>query len=151
MFNGCTSLATAPALPATTLADRCYYYMFYGCTSLETAPALPAEKLKNNCYEGMFQGCTSLTTAPALPATSLSNYCYKEMFQGCTSLNSVTCLATSGINKNSSTKDWLKSVAATGTFSKKASTPTVSGTSGQYWPTNSDSGIPSKWTIVNAQ
>ena len=32
MFLGCTSLASAPELPATTLANRCYSYMFSGCT-----------------------------------------------------------------------------------------------------------------------
>ena len=34
MFNDCTSLTTAPALPATTLANCCYDFMFNGCTSL---------------------------------------------------------------------------------------------------------------------
>ena len=34
LFQGCTSLTTAPSLPATTLADSCYSQMFYGCTSL---------------------------------------------------------------------------------------------------------------------
>lgn len=36
MFYGCTSLTTAPALPATTLANHCYDYMFVGCTSLSS-------------------------------------------------------------------------------------------------------------------
>ena len=35
MFDNCTSLTTAPALPATTLGNSCYSYMFYGCTSLQ--------------------------------------------------------------------------------------------------------------------
>ena len=35
MFQGCTSLTQAPALPATTLADYCYFSMFQGCTSLK--------------------------------------------------------------------------------------------------------------------
>ena len=35
MFRDCTSLTTAPALPATTLATDCYSYMFRGCTSLQ--------------------------------------------------------------------------------------------------------------------
>ena len=35
MFRDCTSLTTAPALPATTLARSCYNYMFNGCTSLK--------------------------------------------------------------------------------------------------------------------
>ena len=34
MFSGCTSLATAPSLPATELAYYCYYNMFSGCTHL---------------------------------------------------------------------------------------------------------------------
>ena len=38
MFYKCTSLATAPELPATTLADSCYIYMFCGCSSLTEAP-----------------------------------------------------------------------------------------------------------------
>ena len=85
MFYGCTSLITAPDLPATKLAFGCYINMFYG-TSLTTAPALPATTLANYCYQNMFLGCTSLTTAPALPATTLANYCYQSMFSNCTSL-----------------------------------------------------------------
>ena len=86
MFNGCTSLTTAPELPATTLASMCYSTMFNGCTSLTTAPELPATTLTSNCYSAMFQGCTSLTTAPELPATTLADYCYDSMFSGCASL-----------------------------------------------------------------
>ena len=86
LFYGCTSLTTAPALPATTLASYCYYSMFQGCTSLTTAPALPATTLASECYRYMFQGCTSLTTAPALSATTLASYCYHQMFRECTNL-----------------------------------------------------------------
>jgi len=87
MFYNCTSLVTAPALPATTLASSCYSYMFYGCTSLVTAPALPATTLASSCYSQMFYGCTSLVTAPAaLPATTLADRCYCDMFYSCTSL-----------------------------------------------------------------
>ena len=86
MFYGCTSLTTAPALPATNLANDCYSNMFYGCTSLTTAPALSATTLANDCYSSMFADCASLTTAPALPATTLADYCYSNMFAGCTSL-----------------------------------------------------------------
>ena len=86
MFRDCTSLTTAPALPATTLITYCYAYMFYNCTSLTTAPALPATTLITYCYDSMFRDCTSLTTAPALPATTLAYSCYAYMFNGCTSL-----------------------------------------------------------------
>ena len=86
MFYDCTSLTTAPELPATTLAQYCYQYMFYGCTSLTTAPELPATTLTERCYRNMFGGCSSLTTAPELPATTLASYCYSYMFGACTSL-----------------------------------------------------------------
>ena len=87
MFRGCTSLTTAPTLPATTLADNCYSSMFWGCTKLTNVPTeLPATTLAEYCYESMFRGCTSLTTAPTLPATTMSNSCYYQMFRGCNSL-----------------------------------------------------------------
>ena len=86
LFSGCTSLTTAPELPATTLATSCYDGMFYECTALTTAPELPATKLANSCYSAMFYDCTSLTTAPELPAITLANFCYNYMFDGCTSL-----------------------------------------------------------------
>jgi hypothetical protein len=147
MFQDCTSLTTAPELPAETLAARCYEEMFQGCTSLTSVPAkLPATTLANNCYRQMFQGCTSLTTAPALPAKTLKDYCYQEMFSGCSSLNAVTCLATDK-SATCCTDNWLSGVAATGTFTK-ASTMAV-GTSKGWGRTAS--GVPSGWTVVNAQ
>ena len=89
MFEGCTSLTSAPkVLPATILASYCYNNMFLGCTSLTSAPELPATKLANSCYNYMFLGCTSLSSAPELPATKLTNYCYYYMFFKCSSLTS---------------------------------------------------------------
>ena len=95
MFNGCTSLTTAPALPATTLASNCYNSMFEGCTSLTTAPALPATTLKDNCYNSMFEGCTSLqvysssgighTEAWRIPTSGRASYyeSQSDMFYNC--------------------------------------------------------------------
>ena len=88
MFKDCTGLTSAPALPATALADSCYYQMFKDCTGLTSAPALPAKTLSKSCYFGMFVGCTGLTSAPELSATTLANRCYLEMFYGCTGLTS---------------------------------------------------------------
>ena len=99
MFYGCTSLTTAPSLPATTLADACYMYVFYGCTSLTTAPTLPAITLKELCYNDMFDNCTNLTTAPALPATTLAESCYSYMFNGCTSLQVYSSSGTGHTNE----------------------------------------------------
>ena len=88
MFIDCTSLASAPELKATTLADKCYNRMFFNCTSLTSAPELKATTLAPECCYDMFYGCTSLASAPNLPATKLAKSCYWQMFYGCTSLTS---------------------------------------------------------------
>ena len=86
LFENCSVLTSAPELPATSLADNCYYCMFLGCTNLKSAPELPATSLAINCYYGMFSMCTNLKTAPKLPAPTLATYCYAFMFSGCTNL-----------------------------------------------------------------
>jgi hypothetical protein len=91
--------------------------MFKGCTSLTTAPELPATILSNNSYAYMFQNCTSLTSAPVLPATTLKQACYSNMFKGCTNLNYVKCLATN-ISASNCTNSWVDGVSPTGTFVK---------------------------------
>ena len=49
MFAGCTSLVSVPKLPATTLAERCYYNMFNGCEKLSSVTMLaPSDQIKNN-------------------------------------------------------------------------------------------------------
>lgn len=70
MFYGCTSLVTAPELPATVLAEYCYNNMFDGC-SLTTTPVLPATVLAPRCYSSMFRNNVRLVSAPELPATNL--------------------------------------------------------------------------------
>jgi len=40
MFRECTSLTTAPELPATILSHLCYSSMFYGCSNLSYIKAL---------------------------------------------------------------------------------------------------------------
>lgn len=109
MFKGCTNLETAPALPATYLADYCYFYMFADCKNLNTAPELPATHyLALFCYYGMFQGCSSLQKAPDLSATDLRYNCYTNMFCNCTNLTSVTMLAPSDQISGGYFTDWLK-------------------------------------------
>ena len=100
LFNGCTSLTTAPELPATTLAESSYYNMFSG-SGIVVAPELPATTLAGACYRSMFNGCTSLTTAPELPATTLVNWCYVDMFKDCTSLTTAPELPATTIGESS--------------------------------------------------
>ncbi len=141
MFKNCVSLTTAPVLPAVELAEGCYEGMFYGCSSLTTAPELPATMLVESCYDNMFNGCISLTTAPVLPATVLAKSCYSAMFYGCISLNNIICLATD-VSAEYCTDYLLYNVYPTGTFIKH---PDMND-----WTTGVN-GIPSGWTVVDAE
>ena len=139
MFRNCTSLTTAPELPATKLSSSCYYNMFYSCTSLTTAPSkLPATALASSCYQSMFRLCSSLTKAPVLMAPSLTNSCYQQMFYGCTSLNYIDIRATSW--STSYTNSWVYGVANEGTFVD---------TMGAN-PPRGNNGVPNNWTILNS-
>lgn len=142
MFKECFSLTDAPTLPATTLVDSCYYCMFFECTSLTVAPQLPATTLEPGCYYSMFYDCSSLTTAPELPAATLTDYCYSNMFKYCSNLNYIKCLATD-LSAENCTEKWLEGVSPTGTFIKAADAD-WSGKTG-------DDGIPSGWTVEEAQ
>jgi hypothetical protein len=51
MFSGCTSLTEAPELPATTLAESCYYYMFSTCKSPFTFPDKTFDEVANLIQE----------------------------------------------------------------------------------------------------
>ena len=117
MFYDCSSLKVAPALPATTLAASCYENMFICCSNLQEAPELPATNLTNSCYYSMFERCSSLKKAPALPAQTLESVCYTSMFNGCTNLSSVTMLAPSNQILGDRFTKWLLN-AGTGATSR---------------------------------
>ena len=70
LFSNCSVLTSAPKLPATKLADECYFSMFSYCTNLTSAPELPAETLADECYNQMFYGCTKLSTVTMLALDS---------------------------------------------------------------------------------
>ena len=94
LFSGCVSWTfDGLTLPATKLAEDCYWGMFSGCKGLTSIPKgfLPATKLAKSCYFSMFGGCTGLTSIPEdlLPATELAYSCYCAMFGGCTGLTSI--------------------------------------------------------------
>ena len=93
MFAGCTSLINVvDILPAETLSQaNVYYDMFNGCTSITTAPKLPAKTTTNSCYYRMFYGCTNLNKITALfettPNTSNATY---QWVQGVSSTGTFT-------------------------------------------------------------
>ena len=55
LFNGCTSLMSAPELPSVNLSSQCYYRMFKGCTNLNYIKANfvtdPSDTSKKYTYE----------------------------------------------------------------------------------------------------
>ena len=86
MFCYCTSLLTAPKLPALQIPVSAYASMFRHCHSLRQPPKLPATQLNNYCYNQMFSNCTSLESIPKVPALSLPEGCYLNMFYMCEQL-----------------------------------------------------------------
>ena len=137
MFDNCTSLMQAPELPATTIATNCYSRMFFNCDSLTKAPKLPTTTLANGCYSNMFYGCTSLVQAPELPATTLQFNCYSNMFRGCSHLNYVKAMFITNQRLDTYLQQWLDYVSSTGTFVKNKDAT---------W-SNTDVGIPTGWTV----
>lgn len=62
MFNQCTSLTTAPELPATGLTSGCYTQMFYGCTSLNYIKCLATDISSTICTSRWVDGVASSGT-----------------------------------------------------------------------------------------
>lgn len=140
MFSGCSSLTTAPALPATTLADYSYNGMFDSCTSLTQAPVISAMTLGQWSCLSMFRGCTSMRNV-VLPATTLSAIAsYSYMFYNCSSLSSIEVGLSAWPSDNTKTENWVQGVAASGTFTCPAALPDERG----------NNRIPSGWTKVDA-
>ena len=138
-----TGFATKTDLPN---AEYVFYGLFKKNATLIDASELllPAATLQKSCYQAMFADCTSLTKAPKLPATTLTEWCYLLMFKGCSKLATVTCLATSGINQDNSTSNWLQ-----GAGSEVQGTKTFNAVSTAEWPVDNINGIPTGWTRVN--
>lgn len=73
LFGGNTSKivnAKDLLLPLDT-KDNCYAFLFNGMTTLITAPVLPAAVLSTQCYLAMFQNCTNINHIKCL-ATDIS-------------------------------------------------------------------------------
>lgn len=142
MFESCKLLVKVVELPATSISYGSYLSMFSGCTALTTVPnKLPAITLNDYCYNNMFKNCVSLITAPELPALLLMNYCYDSMFDGCINLNYIKAMFITNDSPYGYTRNWLKNVAATGTFVKNAAAT---------WEGSGANGIPTGWTVETA-
>ena len=142
-----TKITSVPdgLLHATNLSDYCYQEIFSECERLKLADiVLPATTVNNTwAYYRMFFNCTNLLEPPTIKATSVSgNNPFGEMFYGCQQMKYLVCDI---LNEPSSSisSDWLKGVAATGTFYKNPDA-----TWGQTI-TPGTSTIPSGWTITD--
>ena len=122
-----------------------FFGLFSGNTGLVSAEnlKLPAQTLVGHCYRDMFACCSNLTTAPELPApdTYWAAGSYMHMFHSCYNLNYIKCLVTSFFQDVIGV-DWVAGVSPTGTFVKS---PELT-----EWPVGY-SGIPTGWTVVDAQ
>ena len=163
LFANCTSLITAPELPATTLASYCYKETFKDCSNLINGPSsLPATTLASNCYEKMFSTCKKMITNYDLPALTPAYQAYYNMFSNCWQMTSCKIHLTTLINKaahsmfegckklsniqvnfsswvDGATDYWVNYVASSGTFTKPSALSETYG----------NSKIPSNWTVVN--
>lgn len=57
-----------------TMASGCYRYMFKNCTLLASAPALPATTLLASCYARMFYGCSQIKLSATQDETYTKPY-----------------------------------------------------------------------------
>ena len=56
--------------------------MFQGCTSLQTAPELPAATLSTACYRGMFTDCRNLSEITIYANTISASNCLSNWLYG---------------------------------------------------------------------
>jgi hypothetical protein len=62
MFDSCTSLTTAPELPATELTTECYVYMFYECNNLNYIKCLATDISATECTYSWVNNVSSTGT-----------------------------------------------------------------------------------------
>lgn len=124
-------------LPVNNLTTYCYRAMFSKCSELIVAPELPATNLAQGCYYYMFEEC-SFEKAPDLLATTTATECYFNMFINCANLNFIRCLALN--HQSGQVTNWVKGVAATGTFVKNPN---------ETWTTGVN-GIPTGWVVYDS-
>ena len=86
LFAGCTALTDASGLKLVSnddgMAPWCYRAMFAVCTSLTSAPVLPATTLAIDCYKDMFNGCSNLSSVTMLATDISAQGCLTNWLEG---------------------------------------------------------------------
>lgn len=62
LFKGCTSLTSAPTLPAITLTNSCYSYMFSDCTNLNYIKMMATDISASSCLSNWVRNVASSGT-----------------------------------------------------------------------------------------
>ncbi|MGM9767608.1 MAG: fimbrillin family protein [Candidatus Cryptobacteroides sp.] len=74
LFKKCTSLTTAPELPATDLAEFCYADMFSQCSKLSTVKMLATNVEANRCLHSWLSGSGTSATSRTLTLANADIY-----------------------------------------------------------------------------
>lgn len=100
----CSDLFENYCDPTQPLANSCYQYMFFKCTSLTTAPVLPATTLASSCYASMFNGCSNLQSVTIYATNWNTSYSYAWLGNAGTNITNPTiyCPADSTIKNYTS-------------------------------------------------
>lgn len=113
MFRDCTALTDISNITMPeTLAYNCCSRMFQN-TAITQAPELPATILADDCYYFLFADCVNLSTTPTLPANTIPKNGYYSMFLYCGQVNKIVTNMLD-ISASNATGYWLTGVAATG-------------------------------------
>ena len=78
MFKNCTSLTTAPTLPAGILAEYCYQEMFSGCSKLSSVTMLAFDVSAEFCLDHWLIGAGTNVQEPQKPTLYLDHSVYYE-------------------------------------------------------------------------
>lgn len=150
MFCGAVDLLSGVrSLPAKTLVGACYNQLYNGCVSLIEPSEMAANEVRGsvggtvNVCRYMYGGCTSLVRAPVIHFAPRGDRACQYMFDGCSSLKRVAVEFSAwptSEDGSSVIANWLRGVAASGTFVCPATLATE---------TRSASRVPSGWTVVN--
>lgn len=62
MFESCSSLTSAPSLPATTLAKKCYAWMFINCNKINKIKMMATDISVESCLLDWALGVSSTGT-----------------------------------------------------------------------------------------
>ena len=126
---------------AMNIPQFCFYNLFRNNNKLRYSDELIlSDKVSRYCYYNTFEECTLLISAPVIKSPTIADGSYYNMFYECQNLNSITTYYSgSGYpSLNGPFHNWLYNTRTTGDFYNLG---------GGVFLTDSESGIPTGWTV----